>query len=121
MIDQTMPMKLERKHAFPLTFGPLLIAVGFILFKLFTASKTVNPETGRISRIALNPEQETRLGLEAYLQVKKDHAAHVLTSGDSVERVRRVTEKLAKAAARKTTLHFDWDVSVFGRTVFSLL
>ncbi len=57
-----MPMKLEKRHAFPLTLAPIMLALGFVLFKLYTASKVVNPETGRVARVGLNPEQELRLG-----------------------------------------------------------
>lgn len=106
-------MKLERKHAFPLTLAPLMVALGFVLFKLYTASKVTNPETGRTSRIGLNPEQENRLGLEAYTQVKHDEASKILHHGPEVELVQRVTKKLAKAAAVKSTIHYDWEVRRF--------
>ena len=105
-----MPMKLEKRHAFPLTLAPIMLALGFVLFKLFTASKVVNPETGRVARVGLNPEQEERLGLEAYLQVKKDEASKIIQSGYEVDLVKRVTNKLAKAAAEKGTVKYNWDV-----------
>jgi hypothetical protein len=60
--EAKMPMKLEKRHAFPLTLAPIMLALGFVLFKLYTASKVVNPETGRVARVGLNPEQELRLG-----------------------------------------------------------
>ncbi|CAF0773260.1 unnamed protein product [Didymodactylos carnosus] len=107
-----MPIKLERKHAFPIALVPLMLAVGFILFKLFTASKVTNPETGRTHRIGLNPEQEQKLGLEAYAQVRHDEASKLVQSGSEVELVKLVTAKLAKAAARKGDIHYDWEVSV---------
>lgn len=107
-----MPVKLERKHACPLTLAPILLALGFVLFKLYTASKVVNPETGRVSRVALNPEQEQRLGIEAYAQVRKDEATNIISNGNEVDLVRRVTNKLAKAAAEKTTVKYNWEVSV---------
>ena len=105
-----MPVKLERKHAFPLTLAPIMLALGFVLFKLYTASKVVNPETGRVARVGLNPEQEQRLGLEAYAQVQKDEASKIIRSGREFDLVKRVTEKLAKAAAEKATVKYDWEV-----------
>lgn len=103
-------MKLERKHACPLTLAPLVIALGFVLFKLYTASKVTNPETGRTSRIGLNPEQESRLGLEAYAQIKHDEASKIIHHGPDVELVQRVTKKLAKAAAIKAVVQYNWEV-----------
>jgi predicted Zn-dependent protease len=108
-----MPMKLEKRHAFPLTLAPIMLALGFVLFKLYTASKVVNPETGRVARVGLNPEQELRLGLEAYAQVQKDEASKIIQSGYEVDLVKRVTNKLAKAAAVKATVHYNWEVIIF--------
>jgi predicted Zn-dependent protease len=108
-----MPMKLEKRHALPLTLAPILLALGFVLFKLYTASKVVNPETGRVARVGLNPEQELRLGLEAYQQVQRDEAAKIIQSGYEVDLVKRVTGKLAKAAAQKATVHYNWEVMIF--------
>ncbi len=105
-----MPVKLERKHAFPLTLAPIMLALAFVLFKLYTASKVVNPETGRVARVGLNPEQEQRLGIEAYAQVQKDEASKILRSGSEVDLVKRVTNKLAKAAAEKATVQYNWGV-----------
>ncbi|CAF2619749.1 unnamed protein product [Rotaria sp. Silwood2] len=107
-----MPVKLERKHALPLTLVPIMMALGFVLFKLFTASKITNPETGRVSRIALNPEQELQLGIEAYAQVRKDEASKIVQSGSEVDLVKKVTNKLAKAAAQKSAVNYNWEVSV---------
>ncbi len=105
-----MPTKLEKKHAIPLTLAPIMIALGFVLFKLFTASKVTNPETGRVSRVGLNSEQEQRLGIEAYTQVQRDEAAKILRSGTEVDLVKRVTNRLARAAAQKAAVHYDWEV-----------
>jgi predicted Zn-dependent protease len=107
-----MPMKLEKKHALPLTLAPIMIALGFVLFKLYTASKVTNPETGRIARVGLNPEQELRLGIEAYAQVQKDEASKIVRSGADVDLVKRVTNRLAKAAAQNATVHYDWEVRI---------
>ncbi|CAF1259188.1 unnamed protein product [Adineta ricciae] len=107
-----MPVKLERKHAFPLALAPILLALGFVLFKLYTASKVTNPETGRVARVALSPEQEQRLGLEAYAQVKRDEAGKIIQSGPDVELVKRVTNRLARAAAEKAVVQYNWEVRV---------
>jgi predicted Zn-dependent protease len=107
-----MPIKLERKHAFPLTLAPIMIALGFVLFKLYTASKVVNPETGRIARVGLNPEQEQRLGIEAYAQVRHDEADKIIQTGPEVDLVKRVTNKLAKAAAEKAIVQYNWEVCI---------
>ncbi len=105
-----MPVKFEKRHAFPIALAPIMLALGFVLFKLYSASKIVNPETGRVARVGLNPEQELRLGLEAYAQVRKDEASKILQSGYEVDLVKRVTNKLAKAAAQKGTVHYNWEV-----------
>ncbi|CAF0786773.1 unnamed protein product [Rotaria sordida] len=107
-----MPIKLERKHALPMTLVPIMMALGFVLFKLYTASKITNPETGRVSRINLKPEQELQLGIEAYAQVKKDEASKIVQSGRDFDLVKRVTTRLAAAAAQKATVHYNWEVSV---------
>ena len=107
-----MPVKLERKHACPLTLAPLLIALGFVLFKLYTASKVTNPETGRTSRVALNPEQELKLGLEAYNQVLHDEKSRIVQSGSEVDLVRRVTDRLARAATKKAAIDYQWQVRI---------
>jgi len=105
-----MPMKLDKRYALPITLAPIMIALGIVLFKLFTASKVVNPETGRVARVGLNPEQEQRLGIEAYAQVRKDEASKIVQSGYEVDLVKRVTSKLAKAAAEKATVQYNWEV-----------
>lgn len=105
-----MPVKLERKHACPLTLAPIMIALGFVLFKLYTASKVTNPETGRTSRVGLNPEQELKLGLEAYAQVRKDEALKIVQTGYETDLVKRVTHRLAKAAAQKAIVNYTWEV-----------
>jgi len=116
-----MPLKLERKHAFPIALAPIMLALGFVLFKLFTASKVTNPETGRTIRVALNPEQEQKLGLEAYAQVRRDEASKIIQSGTQFDLVQRVTNKLAKAAAEKSTVHYNWEVCIYNRSSFSFL
>lgn len=105
-----MPAQLQKRHAFPIILAPIMIALGFVLFKLFTASKVVNPETGRTSRVSLNPEQEQRLGLEAYEQVRKDEASRIVSTGPNVDLVKRVTDKLARAAAEKAIVKYNWEV-----------
>jgi metalloendopeptidase OMA1, mitochondrial len=105
-------MKLEKKHACPLAVAPFLVALGFVLFKLFSSSEIVNPETGRTSRISLKPSEENRLGLEAYQQVRRDESKDILQSGEQVDLVQRITRRLAQAAAKKSTIDYQWDVSV---------
>jgi hypothetical protein len=107
-----MPSKLEKKHAFPLILAPIMIALGFVLFKLFTASRVTNPETGRVARVGLNPEQEQKLGLEAYTQVQRDEASKIIRSGPDFDLVKRVTNRLEKAAAVKATVQYNWDVCI---------
>ena len=97
-----------------------MIALGFILFKLYTASKVTNPETGRISRVALNPEQELKLGLEAYNQVQRDEASRIVRSGREIDLVKRVTDRLARAAAQKATIDYHWEVWIYFSTWLTL-
>ncbi len=90
-------------------FLPVLAAIVFALFQYFTATKTVDVETGKVVRGALTDEQGEALGLQAYQQVLATE--RVVESGPEWEMVRRVAERLVSVlgdAARG----FEWGVSL---------
>jgi metalloendopeptidase OMA1, mitochondrial len=74
----------------------------------------------RPQRLALAPEQELELGRMAYKKLLRED--RVLTSGEEVDQVRRVSQRIAKAVEieplqREINLHvadypFEWEYSV---------
>ncbi len=94
------------------TILPILLAVGYILFKtLFTPSVT-NPETGTKHHVGMNPQQEEALGIQSYQQVLQQEGANRISSGPEVDMVTRVARRLAAAAAEKSNVQYQWEVSV---------
>jgi predicted Zn-dependent protease len=78
---------------------------------------------GRRQPLALNPKQELEVGRRAYAQVMKEYGDRVLPKNSAeVVRVRRIVERLAKAAEieplqREINLRirgytFEWEVNV---------
>src|SRR5207244_10003203 len=57
---------------------------------------------GRSQSLALTPEQEFRLGVEAYQEVLRK--SQVVPSGPSVERLRRVGQRLADVAVGQSRM-----------------
>ena len=78
------------------------------MFQRCTAPKIVN-DAGRTARIAMNPQQESTLGLQAYRQVLSE--SRTVTSGEGYEMVKRCAEKL-EAAVGEHGKDFQWAVSV---------
>jgi predicted Zn-dependent protease len=77
---------------------------------------------GRAQVLALTPEQEREVGEEAYHEILSKRKADVVSGGPDVERVRRVGQKIAKAAEieplqreinlRVHGFRFDWKFNV---------
>lgn len=97
---------MQKRH---IAIAPIILALGVIAFKYFTAETAVNPETGQTVRVALSPEQEVQLGLQSYQQVLAE--SDVVQAGPEVDQVRRVAQRLA-AATREGGKGFKWEVSV---------
>lgn len=97
---------MKKRH---IAIMPIVLALGLIAFKYFTAERAVNPETGEVVRVALSREQEAELGLQGYREVLSE--SEVVESGPEVDMVRRVAEKLARAT-REGGKDFKWEVSV---------
>jgi len=87
---------------------PIAIAGLVIFFQYSTSEKAVN-EAGRTVHYALNPQQESALGLQSYQQVLSQ--SQTVTSGPEYEMVRRVAQRLAGATG-DSAKKFDWQVSV---------
>ncbi len=100
---------MQRQH---IAILPIVLALGFMLFKFMTADKVVNPETGSKHRVGMNPQQEQALGLQAYQQVQQKEAANIVASGPEVEEVKQVARRLASAASEKSQVQYNWQVSV---------
>ena len=91
---------------------PILLAVGYVLFKFVFTPTYTNPETGSRHKVAMNDQQEQTLGLQAYQQVLQKDGQNRLTSGPEVDEVTRVARRLASAASEKTKVNYNWQVSV---------
>ena len=100
---------MERRHVAIL---PIVLALGFMLFKFLSADKFVNPETGSKHRVGMDPQQEQQLGLQAYREVQQKEGQNVISSGPEVEEVKQVARRLASAAAEKSSVQYAWQVSV---------
>ncbi|MEO6004618.1 MAG: M48 family metallopeptidase [Opitutus sp.] len=92
-----------------ITILPLIIAVAFAAYQYFGAEKVTIPETGRVARVALSPDQEQALGLQSYREVVAQ--SDVITSGPEYDQVVRVARRLASAVG-DAGRGFDWQVSV---------
>jgi predicted Zn-dependent protease len=92
-----------------LKIAPLIIAGLIILFQFFSAEKFTNPETGRTERVALSPEQEQTLGLQAYQEVLA--SSDVVSGGAEAELVRRVAGRMANATGNAAK-DFNWQVTL---------
>jgi len=88
---------------------PVLAAVAFALFQYFTATKTVDVETGKVLRGALSDEQGEALGLQAYRQVLAKE--RVVETGPELEMVHRVAKRLV-AVLGDAAQGFEWGVSL---------
>ena len=97
---------MQRRH---IAIVPVLIAVVVMLFKYMSAEKFVNPETGRVSHVALSPGQEASLGLQSYQEVLSTET--VVAQGPEVDMVKRVVARLVTATGA-TGQSLDWQVSV---------
>jgi predicted Zn-dependent protease len=97
---------MERKH---FVIWPLLIALVIAGFKYCHAGKVVNPETGRVTRVALSTEQEDQLGLQSYHEVLSQ--AEVVTSGPEHDLMVKVAERLARATG-DAAKSFKWEVNL---------
>lgn len=101
-------MPLTRRRS-TFTILPLIIAVAFAAYQYFGAEKVTVPETGRVARVALSPEQEQALGIQSYREVVSQ--SDLVTSGPEYEMVVRVARRLASAVG-DAGRGFDWQVSV---------
>ena len=91
---------------------PIVLAIGYVLFKFVFTPTYTNPETGSRHKVAMNDQQEQALGLQAYNQVLQKEGANRITSGPEVDEVTRVARRLASAASEKSKLNYNWQVSV---------
>lgn len=99
-------MEVRKRH---IAILPILITIAVIAYKYFAAETVVNPETGRTSKVALSPEQESALGLQGYKEVLSK--SEVVESGPEADQVRRVARDLARATGRGGQ-GFKWEVAV---------
>ena len=97
---------MERRH---IKWLPIAVAALFFVYQYCSSEKFVNPETGRVSHVAMSTEQETALGLQSYQQVLSQ--SRTIDSGPELEAVKRVTSRLASATG-KAGGNFDWRVSL---------
>ena len=91
---------------------PIILAIGYVLFKFVFTPTYVNPETGSRHKVSLSPQQQEALGLQSYQQVLQKEGPNKITSGPEVDQVTRVARRLAAAAAEKSKVQWPWQVSV---------
>ncbi len=94
------------------TILPIVLAIGYVLFKTLFTPTFVNPETGTKHHVGMNDQQEQSLGLQAYQQVLQKEGANVVNSGPEVEMVKRVARRLAAATSEKSKVNYNWQLSV---------
>lgn len=97
---------MNRRH---IKWLPILVAAIFFAYQYFSSEKFVNPETGRKSHVGLSTEQESALGLQSYREVLGQ--SQTINSGPDFERVRRVSDRLARATGPAGS-GFDWQESL---------
>lgn len=91
---------------------PIILALGYIIFKFLATPTVVNPETGSRHKVGMDAQQQQALGLQAYQQVLQKEGQNRLSSGPEVDMVTRVARRLASAAAEKSKVQYQWQVSV---------
>ena len=85
---------------------PIALALIAAAYTFLSTPTFKNPETGRRSKIALDPKQEQTLGLQAYQQVLSK--SEILKDGPVVGAVTEVAQRLAGA----TKAQLPWQLSV---------
>src|SRR5262245_37786006 len=97
---------MRRRHWIPI---PLIAAALFAAFQYFGAEKVTNPETGRVSRVALSTGDEKALGLQGYKEVLAE--SETVPSGPEHDLVVRVAKRLVEAIGSDGG-DYDWQVSL---------
>ena len=97
---------MQRRH---IAIAPILIAIVVMLYKYMSAEKFVNPETGRVSHLAMSAGQEMALGLQSYQEVLSTE--QVITTGADVDMINRVVKRLVGATGEEGQ-KMEWQVSV---------
>ena len=100
---------MQQRH---LAILPIVLAIGYVLFKTLFSPTFTNPETGTKHHVGMNIQQEQTLGLQAYQQVLQKEGGNVVNSGPEVEMVKRVARRLAAATAEKAQINYNWQLSV---------
>jgi len=92
----------------------VLFAFAAIAFTFFSAEEQTVPVTGRSQRVALSDEQQQALGLQVYDQTLQQESGLVISSGEQLEQVRRVAERVAKVGSEYKP-DFEWDFTLLKR------
>ncbi len=96
---------------------PILIGLATIGFTMVRGCQ--QGPFGRVQIVAIQPEQEAKLGLQAFQEALSN--AHVIKHGPVVDAVRAVTKRLIKAATENPEFqqligtpipHFTWELEV---------
>src|SRR5437867_8726459 len=99
-------------------WAPLLIGVFIVVGLIFYGCQ--EGPFGRRRVVTLSPEQETRLGVQAFQQVLEQERGNIVREGPTVDAVRRIGLRLAKASedpALRKAIHlpdmpFEWEFRV---------
>lgn len=93
-----------------ITIVPLVIAAVIALVTYFNSERFVNPETGRVARLAMSESQEAALGLQSYRR-SSPVPSHT-TAGPEYDMVVRVAQKLARVTGEVGQQVSHWQVSL---------
>jgi metalloendopeptidase OMA1, mitochondrial len=100
-----------------LRLAPLLVAGAFAAFVAWQGCQ--QGPFGRRQIVALNPQQEQQLGLQAFQQVLQENGGKVIRDGPAADAVKEITRRLVAATSRPDFLSasqqseppkFEWDV-----------
>lgn len=100
------PENGERRGGSPLMIALIIAIVG--LFMYFTQTEK-NPITGEKQHVAITPEQEIRLGLQAAPEMADQMGGAVPSSDPRSQEVQKIGQEIAtKTDARKGPWHFQY-------------
>ena len=116
--DQDGSYRRGRGPGFSMSARMIPIVIGLIAVGFTMARGCQQGPFGRAQVVAMNPQQEAQLGLQAFQEVLSD--GNVVKRGPTVEAVREITSRLIKATRnpefqRRIGIkipEFEWDVQV---------
>jgi len=112
-----VPMGDRRPRGCLVRLAPLVVAGLVAAFVAWQGCQ--RGPFGRRQIVAMNPQQEQRLGVEAFQQVLQENGANVIRDGPAADAVKEITRRLVRATSQPDFLRasqqaepprFEWDV-----------